>query len=644
MKYKAKVILIILLSLLTQSLCVKAQSINEEKVKAVFIFNFMKHTIWPNENTKPAFTIVVYKDTNFYNSLSPLLLDKQLRNKPINLVESDDLTKIKSAQVVVIPESLNAQIEQIAFELRRSETLLITQNAVYKKDVMINFIHSENKNNLSFEINKSNLVYEQLTISNELLLLGGTELDVATLYRETEVAMQEIKQREIAMQEQLSSAANNLDRSKFQLNKNNELLKKRELALKKQEAELEKLQRSFSEKELELNQLQQSFIEKEFELSAISSQQTSALEKSKQVLKQKNVEVLEKEKQITRLGQAISLNKAEIDQQILKLKKQRAEISNKNQTIKSKNTYLAVTVFFIIIILIFTLLVALLFMRNRKVTSELQHTLENLENTQSQLVQSEKMASLGLLTAGISHEINTPIGIVVTSLSIIQDRATELIQKIADNKLTKSKLNSSLSDIAQSTEVSVKSLDRVTTLITNFKQVAVDHVVEEPREINLGTYISEIVDTLSSQLRKKDIQYNDVNQYAIVITTVPGALAQVLTNLITNTINHAFSAPTKIKEQAKIDIKLLQESSQEVIIEFSDNGCGMSKQVLENIYEPFYTTKRGQGGTGLGMNIVYNIVQQKLKGNIDIKSTENFGTKVTVTLPNFINGSSENKE
>jgi signal transduction histidine kinase len=617
-----------------------AQSINEEKVKAVFIYNFMKHTTWPNEETKQSFTIAVYKDRNFYQSLAPLLLEKQLRNKPIRLIESDELNKIKFADVVFIPESSNDSIEQIAFELRRSETLLITQNTVNKKDVMINFIQHQGRSNLSFEINKSNLIYEQLTISNDLLLLGGTELDVATLYRETELAMQKIKLREsnmqqniASLQDELSLAADNVERSQVQLNKNNLTLKQRERALATQKIELKNQQN-------ELKQLQSLFLEKEQELTDLSKQRNLALAQSQMVLEQKNNEVLEKELKISQLGGTISQNKAEIDQQVEQLQTQQAEINKKNQTIKSKNTYLAVTVFFIIIVSIFTLLVAMLFTRNRKVTAQLQHTLKNLESTQSQLVQSEKMASLGLLTAGISHEINTPIGVVVTSLSVIQDRSKELIAKIAENKLTKSKLNSALEDIGESAEVSNKSLTRVVTLISNFKQVAVDHVIEEPREINLAQYINEILDTLSSQLKKKGIHFNSVDHSSIKLKTIPGALAQVLTNLITNTISHAFTDSNI--DKAKINIELEQPTQNEINIMFSDNGSGMSQEILENIYEPFYTTKRSEGGTGLGMNSVYNIMQQKIKGKIDIQSKVNEGTTVTLSLPCYIESNSSN--
>jgi signal transduction histidine kinase len=162
----------------------------------------------------------------------------------------------------------------------------------------------------------------------------------------------------------------------------------------------------------------------------------------------------------------------------------------------------------------------------------------------------------------------------------------------------------------------------------------VDHVVEEPRDINLSEYINEILDTLSSQLKKKGINYNSVEHDSIKLQTIPGAFAQVLTNLITNTIGHAFTDSNI--GNAQINIELNQSSEDEVTIIFSDNGCGMSSEVLENIYEPFYTTKRSEGGTGLGMNIVYNIVLQKLKGKIDIQSKVNEGTTVTLSLPIFI--------
>jgi signal transduction histidine kinase len=633
MNYKINAFLIMILCLISHTSAVFAQKVDESRVKAAFVYNFMKHTSWPNEQAKQRFTIAVYKDNDFHEILVPLVANKQLRNKQIFLVNTIDVNELELADVAIISDVDNEDVGNIASRLRRTNTLLITQYSANKKDVMINFVRNNDEQSLSFEINKSNIIYEELKISDELLLLGGSELDVATLYRETELAMQEMKQQEakmqqsiISLQENLSSASNRLKDSEKQLAQNNSTLKRKESELSERESVLQQLQ-------LRVEEQNKRLVETESELNVIAEQRSIALASSQKILEEKDTEVRRRENEISQLEIKILENRNEIDEQEEQLQAQQVEITDKNQTIKIKNKYLGITIAFVVISLLSMMIVVWLLVRNRKVTAQLQNTLQNLESTQSQLVQAEKMASLGLLTAGISHEINTPLGVVITSLSVITHKVQDLSNKISEDKLTKSSLNSSLAEICESTELSNNSLTRVTTLISNFKQLAVDHFVEEPRKFELGQYISEFMNTLSSKLKQKNIGYEFIQQKPITINTIPGALTQVLTNCVTNSIYHAFASSNSNDEPPKITYELIENENGTIKIIFSDNGCGMSPEILKKIYEPFYTTKRGSGGTGLGMHIVYNIVSQRLKGDIEIKSVLNEGTSIEFLLP-----------
>jgi C4-dicarboxylate-specific signal transduction histidine kinase len=636
MNNKIKVILILILCLIGHSSSVLAQKVDESKVKAAFVYNFMKHTSWPDDQSKQRFTIAIYKDSDFHQVLLPLVTSKQLRDRQIYLINTADIDEVKTADVAIISDLVNDDIAKIASSLRLTNTLLITQNSSNKKDVMINFVRSNDEQSLSFEINKSNLIYEKLTISDELLLLGGSEIDVATLYRETELAMQEMKQQESKMQrsitslqENLSTASDKLKDSEIQLTQNNKTLKQKESELTKRETDLQQLKLRVEEQNKALN-------ETKLELTAIAEQRSVVLASSQKILEERDTEVQVRENEINQLEVKILENRNEIDEQLAQLQAQQVEITDKNQTIKIKDRYLEITIVFIVIVSIFMLLVVWLFVRNRKVTKQLQNTLKNLESAQSQLVQAEKMSSLGLLTAGISHEINTPLGVVITSLSIITHKVQELSNRVSEDKLTKSSLNSSLAEIRESTDLSNNSLTRVTTLISNFKQLAVDHFVEEPREFDLGKYISEFMNTLSSKLKRKNIRYECIQKNPITITTIPGALTQVLTNCVTNTIHHAFANITSNDDLPKITYELIENEDGIIKLIFSDNGCGMSTEILNKIYEPFYTTKRGTGGTGLGMHIVYNIVSGKLQGDIKIKSVLHEGTTIELHLPSSI--------
>ena len=183
----------------------------------------------------------------------------------------------------------------------------------------------------------------------------------------------------------------------------------------------------------------------------------------------------------------------------------------------------------------------------------------------------------------------------------------------------------------QAADLNMSSLNRVIELLNNFKQVAADQVVGEAREVNLVDYINEIMRTLSAEMKKHRVTYVVSGQEHIEVKTVPGALAQVFTNLVTNSLKHGFE--NKSSGNISIDISV---QTNLVNITYSDNGNGMAPEVLLNIFEPFYTTKRNSGGTGLGMNIVYNIIKQKLHGDITIESSPNKGATFNLTIPTSI--------
>jgi signal transduction histidine kinase len=181
----------------------------------------------------------------------------------------------------------------------------------------------------------------------------------------------------------------------------------------------------------------------------------------------------------------------------------------------------------------------------------------------------------------------------------------------------------------KASNLNTNALERVIELLNNFKQVAADQMVGEEREVDLVQYIEEVMSTLSAEMKRFRVSYQYSGESELVITTIPGALAQVLTNLVTNALKHAFED----KIVGNIAIELSKTEDNRAIIIFKDDGQGMTQQVLDNIFEPFFTTKRNSGGTGLGMNIVYNIICQKLQGTIKIESKLEQGSKFHITLP-----------
>jgi len=267
--------------------------------------------------------------------------------------------------------------------------------------------------------------------------------------------------------------------------------------------------------------------------------------------------------------------------------------------------------------------------RVKERTVALQESIDQLESAQSQLIESEKMSALGNLVAGVAHEVNTPLGISITAASIFKNEIHSIQKKLKENALTKSALHNFIETIAEADEILMKNLDRAALLIKNFKKISVDQSSEDMRDFELNTYMQEVLTTFKSELRLRpvtlEIKFKDK---AISMHSYPGAIAQIIINMLQNTLVHAFDE----EQEGKIFIQT-QKQNDKVKIIFSDDGKGVDKSVAEKIFEPFITTKRNQGGTGLGLNITYNLVTQQLGGTIRIDSEHEKGTSFIIEIP-----------
>ncbi|MEM7555177.1 MAG: ATP-binding sensor histidine kinase [Cyanobacteria bacterium P01_A01_bin.84] len=261
-------------------------------------------------------------------------------------------------------------------------------------------------------------------------------------------------------------------------------------------------------------------------------------------------------------------------------------------------------------------------------TEELSNTLEKLKTTQKQLVESEKMAALGGLVAGVAHEINTPVGTSITVVSTLVDETERFSQTVNQGQLKRSVLNNYLETAGESAQLMLSNLHRAGELIQSFKQIAVDQSHLEQRHFNLKEYLEEIALSLAPKLKQTHHTLIVSGDETITINSYPGALAQIVTNLVTNSLDHAYQPAQS--GLLRLDIS---QKADKIKVQYSDNGCGISKENLGKIFEPFFTTARNQGGTGLGLHIVYNLVTQKLQGTIDVSSKMGMGTIFVMTLP-----------
>jgi len=261
-------------------------------------------------------------------------------------------------------------------------------------------------------------------------------------------------------------------------------------------------------------------------------------------------------------------------------------------------------------------------------TKELKENIENLKITQNQLVESEKMASLGGLVAGVAHEINTPVGISLTGITHFQHITTELKKLYEDNNLSQDEFENYIQTSYEIANSVYKSLTRAAEQIRSFKQVAVDQSNEHIRNFNIKEYIEEVLLSLHNRLKKTKHNINIHCDKNLNIDSFPGSFSQVITNFIMNSLIHGF----KNIEKGNIDIYVKKlDNSIEII--YKDDGIGINKTNLKKIFNPFFTTNREGGGSGLGLNIVYNIITNGLNGNIKATSELGKGTKFIITFP-----------
>ena len=258
----------------------------------------------------------------------------------------------------------------------------------------------------------------------------------------------------------------------------------------------------------------------------------------------------------------------------------------------------------------------------------LNEALAELKLTQSELVRKEKLASLGGLVAGIAHEINTPLGICVTATSHLQDEIKLLQKELAEETLDLAGLENYLATCEQGLTILDKNTARAAKLVNSFKRVAVDQTSDEIRVFNLHQYLNEILLSLKPEFRHRDVDIGLQCPSDILIKNCPGAFAQMITNMIMNSLHHAFEGTSTGKIRIRAEAK---ETYVELI--YYDDGRGMDESALAQLFDPFYTTKRGLGGSGLGAHIIFNIVTSTFGGQINASSEVGKGLRYDIKLP-----------
>ncbi|MCC5855442.1 MAG: DUF4154 domain-containing protein [Idiomarina sp.] len=623
-------------------------NITDDELRAAYLSSVVRYVRWPDETNRTELTIGILGAPSVYASMNETQLPN-IRGMQLRVREMQRATQASEVDIVFVVPRTSTQLASVFTSLRNQPILVISEGGVTRDDVMINLIPSR-QNRLAFQVNNDRISAQGLQPSADLLMLRGVELEMVVAYRSLQQEQQGYLEQLAALEEQITQQEQQNRQLRERISILELTVQERDSVLAAQAGTLEDKQLVMESQQATLNRLLQELDEqrqrlftREEQLAIIQqSLRTSqiALEQQQRQLEEKEVQLQQKQQESDALAERIARNRNVLAAQQQQLRDQREAIAeqlalleSREQTISRQRDYLWFVGIGFFIALVFALLSISLYYYKRRTAAELMRTLQELNDAQDKLVESEKMAALGNLVAGVAHEVNTPLGVALTATSMLNDRREQLKEFIEEGQLTREHLNNFVDKAEESLNLTEKNLSRVARLISNFKQVAVDQMVAERREIDLREYLEEILSTLSIELRRAKVSYRIVANNDIRMVTIPGAMAQIMTNLTTNAIRHAFES-----SEGTITIEATVVEGDQIRIRFSDDGAGMDADTLQRIFEPFFTTKRNDGGTGLGMPIVYNLVRQKLQGDISVKSELGAGTSFTLLLPRTLRG------
>ncbi|WP_415903124.1 ATP-binding protein [Neptuniibacter sp. QD29_5] len=261
--------------------------------------------------------------------------------------------------------------------------------------------------------------------------------------------------------------------------------------------------------------------------------------------------------------------------------------------------------------------------------TQLSETQDQLDATQKELLQSEKLSALKRLVSSIGHEVSTPLGVSRTASSYLIEESDVVLSSFQNNTMTKSQLEKYLTDSREAGELLTTNLTRAHELMLAFKEVAVDQISEQKRDINLREYIQDVLLSLKPTYKNAPVEVRNNIAPEIELNVDAGAIAQIVTNLITNSLMHGFKDATV----AGTIVLSSETTTDEYILIYMDDGKGISAEVQQHVFEQFYTTRKGSGGTGMGMYIIQELVKERLLGNIKFNSDEGQGINIRIALP-----------
>ncbi len=638
---KIRYFLFVAIHLIGFSMSTYAQtpSIEMHKIEVAYIYSFAKNIEWPER--KGDFNIlVVSTDPTLQSEFDNLSSQRSLSGRKIVVSASNSPSINRLYDLIFVSQEFNASVRSIFDQISRKGTLLVTENYEDLNYTMINFSQEQDET-LGFKMNRENINAQGLQVLPEVILLGGSKVEVAQLYREAKDSLRILESSVRDLENRYDSIFRSIERSR-QL-----ILTQRDL-IDEQTDEIESKQGTIEDQQVTLDSLLPAVTQSSGQLDSI----TAILRNREQDLANLQDEITRQSYQLEEGSRILKKQEERLDEQIKEINERESNLEELGTVVNTQKNALYVAAIFTVLVIILTILIYRAYrfrrrdaavLRNQK--EELSELLDELKEAQTQLVQSEKMASLGVLTAGIAHEINNAINFVYSGIQIIDTRMKD-IQSVIDVVL---QLNSDDPELHKHVEDLEKLKEE-----SDYEQ-AHEVINQMIKNIHVGAKrTTEIVNGLRTFSREETLEQNEVDIHADIevallllknryknnieiekkfakdlpiVMGYPGQLGQVFLNLISNAID----AIEEKSEGGKITIETLARSK-EVEISITDNGTGIDQHVIDKIFDPFFSTKKVGTGTGLGLSITYGIVERH-GGTIHVSSEKNAWTKFSIRLP-----------
>lgn len=607
MKLTIKYILLALLMLLIKDYVI-AQN-DEEKIIIAYINNFAKYTTWPNENQLDSFKIaLVTENKAITREFEEYSQKRQIKNRPISVTFNSPDTLSDKYQMIVIMKNKKNYLDKIYDYVEGKPVLLVSEEYNDKRFVMIN-MYKNTENQLLFEINKANVLNQNLTIDPEILLAGGTEIDVAGLYRKSQINLRSMQKRIENMEDSLEYLNLNIQKSLNQIKQQQSELADKKKILEKSSNSIDSMQRIFHLHDQMLNSQKDSINIK----NKFLNNQILQIEHQRSELNIQEKLLESKQNKIDTLNSFIdSLN--------FRIESKNTTLLNQDDIIQRQRLVLKLT-FVIGVLFIFLVVTIFIAYRNNKIKSEIlirqkveiEEKLNELKKLNNKLKITDQYKSVFL--ASMSHELRTPLNSIIGYTGILLMGMTGDLNEEQKKQLTKVKNNANhlLSLINDILDISKIEAGKVELNNENFKLIDV---------------VNDVVESLTPAAKEKQIEIStDINKY-LIITTDKRRIKQVILNLVSNAVKYNNAGTVHIYTDYLSDNKFR--------LSVKDTGIGISETELARLFQPFQqidsSLTRKNSGTGLGLYLCRKLMSL-LGGYISVNSELGKGSVFYIEMP-----------